>query len=79
MIIVLIFFFVIQQIENHLIYPLVVTQVVGVPSVLVIIAIIIGYTLVGFLGVILAVPIAAVLQEFLKDMNDGTFEKYIGS
>lgn len=59
----------IQQFENHLIYPQVVTRVVGVPPLLVILALIIGAELAGFLGVILSVPIAAALQEFVSDLQ----------
>lgn len=58
-----------QQFENHLIYPLVVTRVVGVPPLLVILALIIGAQLAGFLGIILSVPIAATLQEFIRDIK----------
>jgi len=62
-------FVIIQQFENHLIYPLVVTKVVGVPPVLVILALIIGAQLAGFLGIILSVPAAAVVQEFARDLE----------
>jgi predicted PurR-regulated permease PerM len=58
-----------QQLENHLIYPLVVTRVVGVPPLLVILALIIGAKLAGFLGIILSVPIAATIQELVKDIE----------
>src|SRR3989338_5504577 len=44
-----------QQFENHLIYPLVVTRVVGVPPLLVILALIVGAKLAGFLGILLSV------------------------
>ena len=60
-----------QQFENHLIYPLVVTRVVGVPPLLVILALIIGAQLAGFLGIILSVPIAATLQELAHDIESG--------
>ena len=60
---------IIQQFENHLIYPLVVKKVVGVPPLLVIIALIIGAKLAGFLGIILSVPAAAALQELVKDIQ----------
>jgi len=60
---------IIQQFENHLIYPLVVRKVVGVPPLLVIIALIIGGKLVGFLGVLLSVPIAAAIIEFTDDIQ----------
>lgn len=65
-----------QQFENHLIYPLVVSRVVGVPPLLVILALIIGGQLAGFLGIILSVPAAAILQEFAHDIETGRFERH---
>ncbi len=62
-------FLIIQQFENHLIYPLVVTKVVGVPPLLVILALIVGAQIAGFLGVILSVPVAAAIQEFVADLE----------
>ncbi len=64
-----------QQFENHLIYPLVVTRVVGVPPLLVILGIIIGGELAGFLGIILSVPVVAALQELVKDIESGRLAK----
>jgi len=58
-----------QQFENHLIYPLVVTRVVGVPPLLVILALIVGWELAGFLGILLSVPAAAMIQELVSDME----------
>lgn len=63
------FYVIIQQFENHLIYPLVVTKMVGVPPLLVILALLIGAKLAGFLGLILAVPAATVLMELLADFE----------
>mgnify|MGYP001558614662 CR=1 FL=1 len=60
-----------QQFENHLIYPLVVTRVVGVPPLLVILALIAGGQLAGFLGILLSVPVAATIQELVKDLESG--------
>lgn len=62
---------IIQQFENHLIYPLVVTRVVGVPPILVIIALIVGGQLAGFLGILLSVPVAAAIQELVNDLESG--------
>jgi predicted PurR-regulated permease PerM len=62
-------FIIIQQFENHLIYPLVVKKVVGVSPILVILALIVGAKLAGFLGIILSAPITSVLVEFLEDMQ----------
>lgn len=60
---------IIQQFENHLIYPLVVTKVVGVPPLLVILGLIIGGKLAGFLGLLLSAPLAAVVQEIVHDIE----------
>jgi predicted PurR-regulated permease PerM len=64
-------YIIIQQFENHLIYPLVVKKIVGVSPIVVILALIIGAKLAGFLGVLLSVPLAAILMEFLNDMQKG--------
>ncbi len=62
-------YLVIQQFESQLIYPLVVRKVVGLSPIIVIIALIAGYQLAGFLGILLSVPLAAVLLEFLNDIG----------
>ena len=61
-------FVIVQQFENHLIYPLVVRKTIGVPPLLVVISLVIGGTLGGFFGIILSLPFAAVLVEFLNDV-----------
>ncbi len=63
------FYIIIQQFENHLIYPLVVKKVVGVPPLLVILSLIVGIELAGFLGIILSVPIAAAIMEYVHDIE----------
>jgi predicted PurR-regulated permease PerM len=62
-------FLIVQQFEANLIYPVVVKKVVGVPPLLVILSLIIGYKLIGFLGVVLSVPIAGAIQEFVSDID----------
>jgi predicted PurR-regulated permease PerM len=62
-------YLVVNQFQAHLIYPLVVKKIVGVAPILVIIALIAGGQLAGFLGVLLSVPIAAVIQEFVNDVQ----------
>jgi predicted PurR-regulated permease PerM len=69
-IIVAALYLVIQQFENHLIYPMVVKKVVGVPPMISIIALVIGGQLGGFLGLLVSVPIAAVLMEFISDLEE---------
>lgn len=65
------FYLVINQFEAHIIHPLVVNKVVGIPPLLVILALIVGGELAGFLGVLLAIPVAAALREFINDFDKG--------
>ena len=62
-------YIIVQQFEAHLIYPVVVKKVVGVPPLLVILSLLIGFKLVGFLGVLLSVPIAGAIQEYVADID----------
>jgi predicted PurR-regulated permease PerM len=66
---VLILYIIIQQLENYLLVPVIMKKVVGLNPVVVIIALLIGGKLLGILGIILAVPAAAVLAEFFKDVK----------
>jgi predicted PurR-regulated permease PerM len=62
-------YIVVNQFESNLIYPLIVKKIIGIPPLLVIVALIADYTLAGFLGVVLSVPIAAVVLEFITDFD----------
>ncbi|MBU6388820.1 AI-2E family transporter [Patescibacteria group bacterium] len=62
-------YIVVNQFESNLIYPLIVKKIVGIPPLLVIVALIAGYTLAGFLGVLLSVPVAAVVLELITDFD----------
>ncbi len=66
---------IIHQFENQLIYPLVVKKVVGVSPIVSIVALVAGFELAGIVGVILAVPIAAVIIEFFNDFEKDKIEK----
>lgn len=66
---VIILYIIIQQFENHLIYPLVVRKIVGIPPILTILAIVIGAELGGFMGVLLSMPLMTVLVEILHDID----------
>ncbi len=59
---VVIFFVVQQQLENHVLVPKVMQRQVGVSPVAVIVALLIGGTLLGIPGAILAVPSVAIIQ-----------------
>ncbi len=60
-------YLVIQQLENHVLYPMVVKKVVGVPPIVSIIALFIGGQLAGFLGILISVPVAVVVMEVIND------------
>lgn len=65
---VVVFYVVVQQIENHILTPLIMGRTTGLNPVTVIIALLIGGKLAGILGVILAVPVAVVIVEVLEDV-----------
>jgi predicted PurR-regulated permease PerM len=68
-------YLIVHQFENQLIYPLVVKKVVGVPPIVSIVALVAGFELAGFLGLILSVPIAAIFIEFFDDLEKNKIEK----
>ncbi len=67
---VLIFFLAQQQVENHFLVPKVMSRQVGVSAVTVIIALLIGGSLLGIMGAVLAVPSAAILQVVIQELLD---------
>jgi predicted PurR-regulated permease PerM len=67
---VLVFFVVYQQLENHLLQPLVFARTVKVNPLTVIIAILVAVELAGILGALLAIPIASIIQVIARDVWD---------
>ena len=65
---VLIFFVLQQQLENHILVPKIMSRQVGVSAVTVICALLIGGSLAGLIGALLAVPTAAIIQVVLSEM-----------
>jgi predicted PurR-regulated permease PerM len=70
-IVVTLIYLIVQQFENHLFYPLVVKKIIGLPPIVSILALIVGGEIAGFLGIILSIPVATVLLEFLEDFGKG--------
>ncbi len=66
--IVAIFFLIIQQIEGNIIVPQVMKKAVGVHPMLVLLAALIGATLLGFVGVLIAVPVTAAASVIVGSM-----------
>ena len=61
-------FLIYQQVENNLLQPLVYRKTVDVSPLLVIVAILIGSTLLGVLGALVAIPVAAAVQILVRDI-----------
>lgn len=57
----------VQQLENHLIVPRVMSKATGLNPVVVIIAVLIGAKLAGITGIILAVPTVIIVSSFVED------------
>jgi predicted PurR-regulated permease PerM len=69
-IVVLVFFVLYQQLENHLLQPMVFSRTVKLNPLTVIVAILIGAELLGVLGALLAIPVASMIQVILRDIWD---------
>ena len=65
--IVLIFFIVYQQLENHVLQPVVYGRTVQLSPLAVLIAVLIGAELAGVIGALAAIPVAGTIQVILVD------------
>ena len=57
------FFVIVQQLENHILIPIIIGKTMRVHPVIVLISLLAGGKIAGFVGIVLAVPIAVMLQE----------------
>lgn len=64
----IIFYVAYQQIENYVIYPRVMRSTVNVPGVVTVIAVLIGGGLMGVVGAMLAIPIAAAALLLMREV-----------
>jgi len=62
-----VYFIVYQQIENNVLQPVIYRRTVSLHPLVVLIAVLIGGSQLGVLGALLAIPVAAGLQIFVKD------------
>ena len=65
---VAVFFLAQQQFENHVLVPKVMSRQVGISAAVVIVALMLGGSLMGIVGAILAVPSAAILHVLLGEI-----------
>jgi predicted PurR-regulated permease PerM len=64
-IILIVFFIVYQQIENHLLQPLVYSRTVRLSPLLILVSVLVGAELAGVLGALAAIPVAGSIQVVL--------------
>ena len=75
MIVFIIMFLVTQQIDNNLIYPNVVGSSVGIPPVLVLLAVTFFGSMFGFAGLLVAVPTMALLYTLSNDLIQNRLDR----
>ena len=67
---VVVFFIVYQQVENHLLQPVVLSRTVKLNPLVVLVSILLGVELAGILGALLAIPVAGIVQVLVRDLYD---------
>ena len=70
----LVIFIILQQIEGNLIYPHVVGNSVGLPSMWVLVAVTIGGSLFGVVGMLVFIPMSSVIYSLLRDWSKSRLE-----
>ena len=77
-IVALIFYIVYQQFENHVLQVAVMSKTVNVDPLTVLVSVLVGVELFGFLGALLAIPVAGMIQVVIRNLYDsetGRFKK----
>jgi predicted PurR-regulated permease PerM len=69
--IVLVFYVVYQQLENHLLQPVIMKRTVKLNPLTVLVAVLIAGNLAGIVGALLAIPVAAIVQVLLREWVPG--------
>ena len=67
--VVLAFYTILQQVENHVMVPKIMEGAVGLSPILVVIALAVGARLGGMTGAILAIPLAATISVVVRDIQ----------
>lgn len=65
----IVLYILIQQLENNLVVPMVMRKAVGLNPIFTLIALTVGGKLGGFLGILLSVPIALILETILVEIS----------
>ena len=56
-----------QQVENYILQPLIINRTTGLPPLVILLSVVIGVGLIGFVGLFLSIPLAVVLMELIRD------------
>ena len=72
-ILVLVFYILYQQFENHVLQTTIMSRTVDLNPLAVLVSVLLGVELLGFLGALLAIPLAGVLQVIARDVYDEHF------
>ncbi|MDQ4030098.1 MAG: AI-2E family transporter [Actinomycetota bacterium] len=64
---VLVYFVLYQQLENHVLYPLVYSRTVELSPLVILVAVLIGASIAGILGALAAIPVAGTIQVLVRE------------
>jgi predicted PurR-regulated permease PerM len=64
----IVFYLIYQQLENYLIYPRVMSRSVDIPGSVTVIAALVGASLLGVVGALLAIPTAAAILLLVREV-----------
>jgi predicted PurR-regulated permease PerM len=70
-----VFFLIYQQIENYVIVPRVMTKAIDISPAAVLLAALIGGSLLGFVGALMALPFAAAVKLIVQEVAMPKLEK----
>jgi predicted PurR-regulated permease PerM len=74
---VVLLYWLLQQLLDYVVSPLIVRRATGVPSLVIIISFVLSITLIGFLGFFLAIPIAILLLELVSDFEKQKYNELV--
>lgn len=74
----IVLYIVVQQIENHILAPLLLGRTVNLHPIIIIFSLLVGALLYGILGTLLAVPAALVISAIVDSFRDGKPRKKLG-
>jgi predicted PurR-regulated permease PerM len=69
-VIVIVFSIVLQQIESNVLVPILTKKIIGIPTTLVLIAVLIGARVGGVLGAIFIIPVVGIIYTFISNYSE---------